>query len=152
MPGQRRLTPVPLGWGWWSRSDARPRAGPKRSAEPRAWPPASEARNTNEDRDHKKKGGWEGKKEEDTAQDLGRASLGWPRVGASPITCASLVIMMMNTSHAGPIHKRARMDHVVGARWNTLALVFHWHAQRYVAITGCPANDACATRLGMVEP
>ena len=44
------------------------------------------------------------------------------------------------------------MDHVVGARWNTLALVFHWHAQHYVAITGCPANNACATRLGMVEP
>ena len=44
------------------------------------------------------------------------------------------------------------MDHVVGARWNTLALAFHWHAQHYVAITGCPANNACATRLGMVEP
>ena len=33
-----------------------------------------------------------------------------------------------------------------------LTLQMDPRAQRYVAITGCPANDACATRLGMVEP
>ena len=33
-----------------------------------------------------------------------------------------------------------------------LTLQMDPRAQRYVAIAGCPANDACATRLGMVEP
>ena len=44
------------------------------------------------------------------------------------------------------------MDHAVGAGTEHTSVFSTVHAQRYVAITGCPANDACATRLGMVEP